>query len=296
MNGLPDIDALERWQGRLLWWMAGLSMICHVAVFLLGSTLSSLFPPRVFPPVVTVELTEAPPMTELPDEKPSPPPSVAKAEKTVPADAARVSPTRASRPSVAKRWLNTLDAGLARVQDAPIARDLGRPGGIPVRRWENRAAPRSGDFAPAVAPENKELLKHIASIEGKIRASGIPGVGTGEEIEAAVMFGGVGDSSAEPIPPWIRDMIRRKVREYLPELEAAYSAAFRKNPELEGRLLVRFRIDPNGKVVKAEPEERSFPDAGFAGTVLDKVRRWNFDPTDGRSVEVLYPFVFVSPS
>jgi len=246
--------------------------------------------------VVTVELTEAPPMTELPEEKPSPPPSAAKAEKTVPADAARVSPARASRPSVAKRWLKTLDAGLARVQDAPIARDLGRPGGIPVRRWENRAAPGPGDFAPAVAPENKELLKHIASIEGKIRASGIPGIGTGEEIEAAVMFGGVGDSSAEPIPPWIRDMIRRKVREYLPELEAAYSAAFRKNPALEGRLLVRFRIDPSGNVRLADSENSTMSDESFVSAVLGKIKRWNFDPLEGRTVEVLYPFVFVPAS
>jgi hypothetical protein len=37
-------------------------------------------------------------------------------------------------------------------------------------------------------------------------------------------------------------------------------------------------------------------DAAFVTTVLEKVRQWSFDPIPGRSVEVLYPFVFVAPS
>jgi TonB family protein len=60
-------------------------------------------------------------------------------------------------------------------------------------------------------------------------------------------------------------------------------------------LSVRFRIDPSGKVQSAEPADGSFPDASFVNTVLDKVRRWTFEPP-GRTVEVLYPFVFVVPS
>jgi TonB family protein len=61
-------------------------------------------------------------------------------------------------------------------------------------------------------------------------------------------------------------------------------------------LFVRFRIDPSGKVQSAEPADGSFGDSAFVNAVLDKVRRWTFEPPAGRTVEVLYPFMFVLPS
>jgi TonB family protein len=121
-------------------------------------------------------------------------------------------------------------------------------------------------------------------------------VGFGKETEASMMFGGAGDTAGEPIPAWIREMIRKRVRDRLPELEGVYTDAIRRNPDLGGKLLVRFRIDPAGKVQHAEPADGSFPDTAFANAVLAKVRRWTFEPPTGRTVEVLYPFVFVAPS
>ena len=111
-----------------------------------------------------------------------------------------------------------------------------------------------------------------------------------------MMFGGTGDAAGEPIPAWVRDMIRKRVRGYLPELEGVYTDAIRRNPDLRGKMLIRFRIDPSGKIQQAEPAEEQFGDAAFVNAVLGKVRRWTFEPTGGRSVEVLYPFVFVAPS
>jgi TonB family protein len=110
------------------------------------------------------------------------------------------------------------------------------------------------------------------------------------------MFGGTGTSSGEQIPPWIRDMIRKKVRGYLPELEAAYNVAIRRNPALKGKLSVRFRIDPSGRVSRAVSGESSFEDGAFIAVVLEKIRHWTFEPPPGQTVEVLYPFVFMAPS
>ncbi len=67
-------------------------------------------------------------------------------------------------------------------------------------------------------------------------------------------------------------------------------------PHLRGRLFVRFRIDPSGKVQRAEAVEGDFRDPAFVNSVLEKIRRWDFEPTGGRSVDVLYPFVFIAPS
>ena len=296
MNGFLSIDELDRWQGRFVRWMTGLSLLFHAGFLIVSSAVSSYFPARVPPPVVIVELTEAP-LSTLPEEKPRPSPPVSPAPKETPAAQPVPVPVRKTAPpSEAEKWLRKLDAALPKVQDAPVAKGLGKPGGIPVRQWENEAAPRPGDFAPAVAPENSALLRQIANLEGKVRSSGVAGIGTGKEIDASVMFGGVGSSRGEPIPEWIRDMIRRKVQGYLPELEAAYSAAYRRNPELKGRLVVRFRIGPSGKIVGADSAESSFRDSAFIANILEKVRRWTFEPTGGRTVEVLYPFVFIAPS
>jgi TonB family protein len=296
MNGLIGINDLERWQGRAVRFMMGFSLLFHLGVILLGATISSYFPPRAISPVVIVELAEIP-LSPLPKEEPAPPPSApVPSKKTVAEKRPPVPVKKAKPPSTAQKWLRKLDAGLTKVPEAPIKKDLGKPGGIPVRQWENETVPRPGDFAPAVAPENSALLRQISSLEGKVRDSRVAGIGTGKEIDESVVFGGVGYTQGEPVPEWIRDMIRRKVRGYLPELEASYSSAFRRNPELRGRMVVRFQVTPSGKISSAESVESSFRDRAFIATVLDKVRRWTFEPTGGRIVEVLYPFVFIAPS
>jgi len=296
VNGLSGIDTMERWQGRVLRWTMGLSVLFHAGVILLGSGVSALFPPGAIPPVVTVELTDAP-LSTLPEEEPPPPPKPVARTVATPSKRQVPTPPAPAKPSRAEQWLKKLDAGLARVpEEAPVSRKEGKPGGIPVRQWETASAPRPGDFAPAVAPENKALQRQISELEGKVRAAGIPGVGSGEEVEISGMFGGSGTSGGEPIPPWIRDMIRKRVQGYLPELEALYSAAFRRDPAIRGKLFIRFRIDPSGKVVLAEPDGSSLRNDAFIETVVTKVRGWTFEPTGGRTVEVLYPFVFIAPS
>jgi len=269
-------------------------------VFVMGSAMSPLFPTMRFSPPVIVELTDAP-VSELPEDLPAPPPPVASSARP---ESFRASSDRpaSSRPApkalpAARRWLDKLDVGIASVPEAPIARREGKAGGIPVRHWSNDGPAKPGDFAPAVAPENPGVFrKHLENLEGRVRASGSPSVGFGKETEASVIFGGPGDTAEEPIPAWIREMIRKRVRDRLPELEGVYADAIRRNPDLGGKLLIRFRIDPSGKIQRAEPADGSFPDTAFVNTVLDKVRRWTFEPPAGRTVEVLYPFVFVAPS
>jgi TonB family protein len=196
-----------------------------------------------------------------------------------------------------QRWLKKLDAGLAKVPEAFVTRKEGRTGGIAVRNWDNRAEPRPGDFAPAVAAETRaELRNQVAELEERVLRSGKTGLGSGETTEVIVAIGGTGRQGGDPLPPWIREMIRAKVRAYLPELEAGYSTAIRRNPNLKGKLLVSFRIDPSGKVPRAVMVESSLEDGAFNDAVLEKIRRWTFDPPAGRTVDVLYPFVFVAPS
>ena len=296
MTACPAIEFPGEWQGRTIRRMVVFSIAVHAAVVILGPAASSLFPPRVEPAPVFVELTSLP-MSELPEEQPAPPAQVQAGPSNPAPDTPGTARSSAKPPPAARRWLDKLDAGAAKVPEAPVTRREGRADGIPVRQWANEGPVKPGDFAPAVAPERAAAMrKHVEELEGRLRQTGRPSVGFGQETEASMMFGGTGDATGEPIPAWIRDAIRKRVRGYLPELEGMYTEAIRRNPELRGKILVRFRIDHSGKIQDAESVEVTFRDSAFVNAVLDKVRRWTFDSSGGRTVEVLYPFVFVAPS
>lgn len=276
--------------------MAAFSVVVHLAVFLVGSVVSPLFRTEGAPPVVVVELADLP-MPELPEEAPAPAPtaSIHKAERAEPSP--RTDGSRRTDATQARRWLDRLDAGIPKIPDAPVSRAAGRVGDLPARHWTREGPPKPGDFAPAVAPERgARLAEQLDRLEARVRGAGRARVGLGEEVEASMMFGQTGDAAAEPIPAWVAEMIRKRVRAYLPELEAVYNDAIRRNPDLGGRLLVRFRIGPSGRIQTAEPAEEAFGDRSFVDAVLGKVRRWTFAPTGGRAVDVIYPFVFVVPS
>ncbi len=303
MNGFWDMSWGEprRWE-PVVRRMIAFSIGVHIAVYVLGSAVSPLFPEMKYAPAVIVELTDLP-MPELPKEAPAPPPKVSSHPvRTGPVTAspsvARLAPV-APRPAAkeARRWLEKLDAALPNVPDAPVVRKEGGSSGIPARQWSNEGPAKPGDFTPAVAPERTAALgKQMNELEGRVLRSGKPGVEFGKESEATMMFGGTGDAAGEPVPAWVREMIRKRVRGYLPELEHLYNDAIRRNPDLGGKMLVRFRIDATGKIVRAEPAQERLSDVAFVDAVLGTVRRWTFDPPGGRSVDVLYPFVFVAPS
>lgn len=300
MNSFPIIEELERHPARMVRRMMVLSVAAHAAVVLLGVAISPLFPPMPVPPPVFVELTDSP-FSELPGGAPSLPPQAAPAVLAESKEASPLSPVP-PRPAskdnpAARRWLEKLDEGISKIPDAPVAGRGGEPGGIPVRELSGAGPAKPGDFPPAGVPGSAaDLGKQLSELEARVRRSGRPGVGFGSENEASMMFGGKGGGAGEAIPPWLRDMIRKRVRDFLPELEAVYSDAIRRNPELRGRLFVRFRIDPSGKVQRAESAGGDLRDPAFVNTVLEKVRRWNFEPTGGREVEVLHPFLFTADS
>jgi outer membrane biosynthesis protein TonB len=295
MNALPPIDGLDPRKEQLLQRMLFLSIGVHVALFFLGLTISPLFPSMQVTPPVFVELTDAPSAETQP----------LKVAPAVRADSSEGSPRTPASPRpgarenpAARRWLEKLDASVRNAPEANVAPKEGQAGGIPVRSRTSDGPAKWGDFAPAGVPGGTAALgKQMADLEARVRRSGRPGVGTGSETEASMMYGGQGDTAGGGgIPAWLRDMIRRRVRDSLPELEAVYNESIRRNPELRGKLIVRFRIDPSGKVQRAESVEGDVRDPAFVNLILERIRRWNFDPTGGHTVDVLYPFIFIAPS
>ena len=164
MNGFSAIDGLERGQARLIRRMMILSVVAHVATLLLGSYWSVLFPAREFSPPVFVELTDAP-LSDLPEEPPAPPPPVASSSRPesfrASSDRPASTPPAPKQLPAARRWLDKLDAGMAKAPEAPVIRREGKAGGIPVRHWTNDGPARPGDFAPAVCRSTREISESI---------------------------------------------------------------------------------------------------------------------------------------
>jgi len=94
-----------------------------------------------------------------------------------------------------------------------------------------------------------------------------------------------------------RDGIQGAVREAVPDIRECYAAWLRDNPELTGKVTVRFVIearDERGEVTSAALVSSDMAHPLMEGCVLNVMRGLAFDaPPDGR-VEVNYPFVLLT--
>lgn len=95
----------------------------------------------------------------------------------------------------------------------------------------------------------------------------------------------------EELPPLERETIRRIVLESLAPVRRCYEREVAVRPDAEGRLRVRFAIDPDGSVSSAEAMEDELGSATLTTCVRYEVRRWRFPRHVGVFI-VEYPFVF----
>lgn len=91
-----------------------------------------------------------------------------------------------------------------------------------------------------------------------------------------------------------RDGIQGAVREAVPDIRECYAAWLRDNPELTGKITVRFSIEARGErgeVTSAALISSDLAHPLMEGCVLNVMRGLAFEaPPDGK-VDVSYPFV-----
>lgn len=86
--------------------------------------------------------------------------------------------------------------------------------------------------------------------------------------------------------------IQNQVREYASQQRKCYEQGLARNPDLAGRVEVRFVIALDGSVKTVEIKANSLPDCQVVGCVSDVFRSLRFDPPQGGTVTVVYPVVF----
>lgn len=88
-----------------------------------------------------------------------------------------------------------------------------------------------------------------------------------------------------------KEIIRRVIRRHINEVKACYQRELSGDPELEGRIVVRFTIDGSGMVIASERVSSTMGNGIVEDCTVQAVKRWQFPkPIGGGMVIVTYPF------
>jgi hypothetical protein len=91
------------------------------------------------------------------------------------------------------------------------------------------------------------------------------------------------------LPP---EVIQRIVRQNYGRFRMCYERGLQRNPNLEGRVSVRFVIDRSGKVSHASNGGSDLPDSGVVSCVVRSYYGLSFPQPEGGIVTVTYPIIF----
>jgi hypothetical protein len=94
-----------------------------------------------------------------------------------------------------------------------------------------------------------------------------------------------------------KDIIKRVIHFHKNEIKFCYDKRLAQKPTLgSGRVVARFLIGGNGRVLNAGVEASTLGDASVEACVAEAIRRWDFPkPSDSGVISVSYPFVMHAP-
>jgi TonB family protein len=131
-----------------------------------------------------------------------------------------------------------------------------------------------------VAGVGRGRVRRVRVERGEERVAPKATIGTG----AAEVEGG----SLDP------DKIAVVVKRRLAAVKGCYEKQLNRNPDLRGKITVRFTIGPTGAVVDISTESNTMGDDEVAQCIMNRMRGWRFPKPEGGSVTVSYPFIFTT--
>lgn len=129
-----------------------------------------------------------------------------------------------------------------------------------------------------------------ASIGG-LATSGSGKVGLSEKSEARV---GNVQSAAPEVDGGSLDpgAIAKVVKSRLTAVKECYERELKRNPQLAGKVVIRFTIEDDGRVSNVAVEEQTLGDPNVGSCIVSRFERFRFPKPDGGAVTVSYPFIF----
>ncbi len=94
-----------------------------------------------------------------------------------------------------------------------------------------------------------------------------------------------------------KDVINAVVQRHRGEIRACYDAALQRNPNLRGKIVAAFTIQPNGIVSYAGTKESSLGDSALENCITSRIRTWIFPKPEAPVVTEVsaYPF-YLNPA
>ena len=181
-------------------------------------------------------------------------------------------------------------------------------------RTTNVLATNSG--LKAGEPQSGRALAAIGKIESSgrnwsgeskgsgqgVSTAGIGGGNSGKGLSGGLAqgktgSGGVGliEDESEIVGGLDREIIAQYIKTQLGQILYCYERQLSANPNLFGKIAVKFTIAGSGQVETQSINDTTLKNASVEACVLSKISRWKFpEPKGGTKVLVTYPFLFKS--
>ena len=143
------------------------------------------------------------------------------------------------------------------------------------------------DFGEIPGSNNKTIIVPFSFKDDEKQASASNGSGGIADGHATAPAGDVkvkGPRSAADV--------MKVVEHRTPALRNIYNKYREKNPAFEGRVVLKFTIGPDGKVVSMSIKSSTSNNAKFDEEIKKKVSEWNFGAAGAGNTTVTIPFVF----
>ena len=128
---------------------------------------------------------------------------------------------------------------------------------------------------------------------------GIKGVGF-ERVESAIgsdFFGDERPLSGGPGPSRTDEEIQIVFDRYKAALYRIYNRELRSNPTLQGKMVLRLTIEPDGSVSACKLDSSDMDSTALGSRIVARVLMFNFGPKEGvPPVTILYPIDFLPAS
>jgi hypothetical protein len=135
----------------------------------------------------------------------------------------------------------------------------------------------------------------LGGLGTKGRGSGRSGYGSGSGNFGKKGTGGLGKIGGDPIILGALDksLIDAVIKRHMNQIRYCYQRELTKNPNLGGKITVKFVIAKDGTVSKASKKSSTMNSKAVEGCITNRFMRFKFpEPKGGGIVIVSYPFIF----
>ena len=206
---------------------------------------------------------------------------------------------------------------LSPAEDGPVdelsAKELALLKGKKKKRRRRRRRSSGDRSAAAAGGGDFELpADYVDDGAGSARGAGPRGSADGQKIGIGpLQTGGAGRGDALPeakLPTTSPDLpvvdqssltqeaVAKVVQQNSMSVRYCYSQSLKGSKNLRGKLIIKLRVEPSGKVSRTQVETRQFKGTTLATCITDKIRKWTFPRFEGEAREFLVPFVLEKSS